>query len=138
MAEELSSAKRFAPVKGGTETILLAEDDASLRKLLKDVLESMGYTVITAEDGEDAITKYKENNDNIKLVVLDMIMPKKNGKEAYAEIKKIRPDIKALFVSGYTMDIITKKELLNEGLDMGLKPVSPKDLLKKVRKVLDR
>lgn len=126
------------PIKGGTETILLAEDDASLRKLSRIVLESFGYTVITAEDGEEAITRHKENRDKIQLVVLDMIMPKKSGKEAYAEIKKIRPDIKALFVSGYTMDIITKKELLDEGMDFILKPVSPRDLVKKVREALDR
>ena len=67
-----------------------------------------------------------------------MIMPKKNGKEAYAEIKKIRPNVKALFVSGYTIDIIHKKELLDEGLDLILKPVSPKDLVRKVREILDR
>ena len=127
-----------APIKGGTETILLAEDDASLKKLSRIVLESLGYTVITAEDGEEAIIKYKENREKIQLVVLDMIMPKKNGKEAYAEIKKIRPNVKALFVSGYTIDIIHKKELLDEGLDLILKPVSPKDLVRKVREILDR
>ena len=93
-------------LKGGTETILVAEDDASLRKLTSTVLEAFGYRVITAEDGEDAITKFMENRDRIHLVMLDMIMPKKSGKDAYVEIRKIMPDIKALFVSGYTMDII--------------------------------
>ena len=127
-----------APIKGGTETILLAEDDASLRQLSRIVLESYGYTIITVEDGEEAITRYMENMEKIRLVILDMIMPKKSGKEAYSEIKKIKPDIKALFVSGYTIDVINKKELLDEGIDIILKPVSPKDLVKKVREVLDR
>ena len=127
-----------APGKGGTETILLAEDDASLRKLFRIILEALGYTVITAEDGAEAATKYRENRDRIALVVLDMIMPKKNGKEAYTEIKNISPGIKALFVSGYTMDIIHKKELLDNGMDFILKPVSPRDLVKKVREILDR
>jgi CheY-like chemotaxis protein len=127
-----------APIKGGTETILVAEDDASLRKLSRIVLESFGYSVIIAEDGEDAISRYVENRDQIQLVILDMIMPKKSGKEAYEEIKKIKPDIRTLFASGYTMDAIHMKELLDQGMDVILKPVSPKDLLKKVREVLDR
>jgi PAS domain S-box-containing protein len=126
------------PAKGGTETILVAEDDAALRKLAKIVLESSGYTVITAEDGEEAITKYMGNRDKIQLVVLDMIMPKKSGKEAYDEIKKISPDVKALFASGYTMDIITKKELLGEDMEIVVKPIPSKDLLRKVREILDR
>jgi PAS domain S-box-containing protein len=135
---KVQEVEAVVPIKGGTETILLAEDDASVRNLLRIILESFGYTVITAEDGEDAITKYRENMDSIQLLVLDMIMPKKNGKEAYAEIKNITPDIKAIFVSGYTMDIIHQKELLDDVMDFILKPVSPKDLLKKVREALDR
>ncbi|MDP2158582.1 MAG: PAS domain S-box protein [Nitrospirota bacterium] len=139
--EETAKSREVAavsPPKGGTETILLAEDDRALRELSRTVLEAFGYTVITAENGEKAITSYKENMDKIHLLVLDMIMPEKNGKEAYAEIKNITPDIKALFISGYTMDIIHQKELLDEGMDFILKPVSPKDLVKKVREVLDR
>ena len=123
--------------KGGTETILVAEDEPSLMKLKKIVLESFGYTVVTAKDGEDAIAKYRDNETKVHLVILDMIMPKKSGREAYEEIKKITPDVKALFVSGYTMDMIKKKELLEEGMNFILKPISPKDLLRKVRDVLD-
>jgi PAS domain S-box-containing protein len=130
--------EKAAPLRGGTETILVAEDDASLRKLSSIVLESFGYTVITAMDGEDAITKFMENRDKIQLVVLDMIMPMKSGKEVYEEIRRICPDVKALFASGYTMDIITKKELQDKGMDFIPKPVAPKDLLKKVREALDR
>ncbi|MDD5435605.1 MAG: PAS domain S-box protein, partial [Nitrospira sp.] len=124
--------------KGGNETILVAEDDDSLRKLTRTVLESLGYSVITAEDGEDAVTKFMENRDKIKLVLLDMIMPKKSGKEASEEIRKMSPGIKALFVSGYTMDTVKTQKIIDEGFDFILKPVSPKDLLKKVREILDR
>lgn len=119
-------------------TLLMAEDDASLRKLKRTVLEAYGYSVITAEDGDDAITKFKENMDKIQLVMLDMIMPKKSGKEVYEEIKKTSPGIKVLFVSGYTMDIIKTQELTEAGLTFILKPVSPKDLVRKVREILDR
>lgn len=124
--------------EGGTETVLMAEDDASLRKLTRIVLEAFGYSVITAEDGEDAIAKFIENRERIDLVMLDMIMPKKSGKEAYEEIRKISPDIKALFVSGYTMDTIKSHELTGSGFDFINKPVSSKDLLRKVREILDR
>jgi PAS domain S-box-containing protein len=125
-------------IKGGTETILVAEDDATLRKLSRIVLESFGYSVITAEDGEEAVTRYKEHKEKIQLVILDMLMPKKSGKEAYEKIRELSPDVRALFATGYTMDILTKKELLGENMEFITKPVTPKDLLKRVREVLDK
>jgi PAS domain S-box-containing protein len=124
-------------VKGGNETILVAEDDAYLRTLSRIVLESFGYTVITAEDGEDAITKFMENRERIGLVVLDMIMPKKHGKEVSEVLRKASPGVKILFVSGYTMDII-KKGLTESDFDFIHKPVRPQELLRKVREVLDK
>ena len=125
-------------VKGGNETVLVAEDDASMRKLTRIVLESFGYSVITAEDGEDAITKFMENRDRIDLAVLDMIMPKMNGKEVSEALRKMNPRIKIFFVSGYTMAIIKNKELTESGFDFIHKPIRPQDLLIKVREVLDK
>ena len=125
-------------VKGGAETVLVAEDDASVRKLIQDILEKYGYKVITAEDGEDAVNKFMENMGVIQLLLFDVIMPRKNGKEAYTEIKKIKSDIKVLFLSGYTADIIHKKGILEEGMNFILKPVSINKLLGKVREVLDK
>ena len=122
----------------GSETVLVAEDDSEVREISRDILEEFGYTVIEAVDGEDAIEKFTENKDGIELILLDVIMPKKNGKDVYDEIKKIRPGIRALFTSGYTADIINKKGLLEEGINFISKPVSPTELLKKVREVLDR
>ncbi len=126
------------PVKGGNETILVAEDNPALRKLATIILESRGYTVIAAEDGEEAVTKFMENREHISLVVLDMIMPKKNGKEVSVEIRKVCPKIKILFASGYTMDLVTTKELTEAGFDFIQKPFPSKDLLAKVREILDR
>ncbi len=131
-------AEETLSIQGGTETILYAEDDESLRDLLRIILESFGYSVITAKDGEDAVAKFIENRERIQLVILDMIMPKKNGKEAYEEIRKISPGIRTLFVSGYTMDIIKTEELIGEGFNFINKPVSPKNFLKKVREALDK
>jgi PAS domain S-box-containing protein len=122
---------------GGTETILLAEDDANVRKITVDVLEQMGYTVISANDGEEAVKKYLELKDKIRLLLFDLIMPKKNGKEAYDEIKNITPDIKCIFLTGYAADIIQQKGLLQDTVVMLNKPISPMDLLKKVRSVLN-
>ncbi|MBI5100257.1 MAG: PAS domain S-box protein [Nitrospirae bacterium] len=123
---------------GGNETVLVAEDDASMRKLTRVILEAAGYTVITAEDGEDAITKFAENRDKIRLAVVDMIMPKKNGKEVSEAIRGTSPQAKILFVSGYTMDNIKTRELVESGFDFIHKPILPKDFLNKVREVLDR
>src|SRR3990170_2640555 len=123
---------------GGAETILVAEDDAALRKLTSVVLSSFGYTVIEAEDGEDAVNKFRENKDAIRLLLFDIIMPKKNGREAYEEIRKIRPDVKVLFASGYTSDVMWQRGGFAEGGEFILKPIVPKVLLKKVREVLDK
>jgi len=123
--------------KGGSETILVAEDDELLRKLAGTLLVEFGYAVILATDGDDAIQKFKANRDVIRLVILDMLMPGKNGMEAYDIIKILKPDIRTLFASGYTADII-KEGILDPQLDFVMKPISPLDLLKKIRDILDR
>ena len=122
----------------GDETILVAEDDSALRKLFSTILQAYGYKVILAEDGEEAIKKFMDNKDKIQLVMLDMIMPKISGKEAYDIIKIMRPEMKTLFSSGYTADRIDKDSMLKEGFDFIMKPAPPKDLLRKIREVLDR
>lgn len=122
----------------GNETILLAEDDPAVRSLTKMLLAEFGYTVIEAEDGEEAIKKFIVSKDSVQLLLFDLIMPKKNGREAYEEIRKISPDMKVLFASGYTADIIHKKEFLETGQDLILKPISPRELMLKVREILDR
>lgn len=123
------------PVKG-TGTILLAEDDEAVRRLTKSVLEEYGYTVITAADGEDAVNKFKENSDRIELLLFDLIMPKKTGKEAYDEIRAVRPEIKAIFSSGYAPDMIRDKMHFGDDVTIVFKPVSPMELLRKVRQAL--
>ncbi len=125
-----------APVSG-TETVLVAEDSAELRTLTKIALEEFGYRVIEAVNGEDAVIKFMEHRDEIELLILDVIMPRKNGREAYSEIAKEAPGVKVIFTSGYTEDIIDKKLLGKRGLHFVSKPVTPKELLRKVREVLD-
>ncbi len=136
--DELQKTESPLKLPRGSETILLAEDDLALRKLSSSALTEFGYTIIEAFDGEDAIQKFMEHKDRIQLVMLDVIMPGKNGTEVYQEIKKIRPDMRVFFVSGYASDIIQKKGILEEGVELLMKPISPKDLLIKIRKILDR
>jgi CheY-like chemotaxis protein len=126
------------PTIGGTETILIAEDDEDVRKFTKHILEEFGYKAIEAVDGEDAINRFMENKDKIQLLMLDVIMPKKSGKDAYEKIKKLRPDMKALFMSGYSKDVLAKEGILEEGLNFVLKPISPTELLRKIREVLGK
>ena len=129
--------KILPPPKGGTETILVAEDDRDVRELIKEVFTGAGYEVKEAGDGEDAVKVFVENKDEIQLLLFDVIMPKKNGKEAYEEIKKMAPEIKALFMSGYTADIVGRKGALEQGVNFISKPVIPDELLRKVRELLD-
>ena len=124
-------------VIGGTETILIAEDDAQVRVLTRKILEKAGYHVIEAADGVAALSLFRDNRERIQLLILDVIMPKKNGKECCDEIRMTDPGMKVIFTSGYTANIIHKKGILDEGIDLILKPVSPNQLLRKVREVLD-
>ena len=125
-------------VEGGTETILLAEDNTDLRKLLREVLASKGYTTIEATDGEAALELFLEHKDSIDLLILDVVMPKKNGKEVFDEVRKVQPRVKALFTSGYTGDVVLDKGVHDGVVDFIQKPLSPNELLLKVRTVLDK
>ncbi|MGO9952013.1 MAG: ATP-binding protein [Dissulfurispiraceae bacterium] len=140
-ALEVTSLKKKAvlppePVTGGTEAILVAEDDPTVRELLQVVLKSYGYWVILAVDGQDAVEKYSEHKNDISLVILDMIMPKVSGLEALQVIKGMRPEIKVLFLSGYTADKI-KEAGIPENVELATKPISPHNLLLTVRNMLD-
>jgi PAS domain S-box-containing protein len=135
MKEEASQIVEL--IRGGTETVLIAEDDESLRELAASVLKEFGYTVIEAKDGLDAVEKFNEHKDKVKLLIFDVIMPKMNGKEAYDEIRKLFPDIKVLFVSGYTSELVHKKGIIDSGLNFLPKPLLPNQLLKKARAILD-
>lgn len=130
--------KRVATLRGGAETILVGEDDAALRRLSARVLSHYGYRVIEAVDGQDAVDKFVKHADHIDLVILDAIMPKKNGKEAYLEMKVMRPGLKTLFVSGYTKGIFAEDNTLDENSKFIQKPVSPEELLVKIRALLDK
>lgn len=113
----------------GKGTLLVAEDDESVRKFLLKLLVKRGYTVVLAEDGEEAIRQYNENMDSIDMLILDVVLPGRNGSEVYDFIKADRPDIKTLFISGYTDDIITAEGISDENLQFLSKPIDAEELL---------
>lgn len=99
--------KTFFP---GNKTILIADDDENLRSFVKAVLEMAGCRVIEACNGEDAVDKFILNSSRIDLLVLDVMMPRKNGKDAYEEILRLRPGVKAIFISGFHHDSLSMPE----------------------------
>jgi DNA-binding response OmpR family regulator len=94
--------------------------------------------LIVAVDGQDAVDKFRDNSDTIQLVVIDMVMPHKSGKQAYREMIQIKPSIRALFNSGYSTKIKELRDELAGSAEFIPKPVQPAVLLKKVREMLDR
>jgi PAS domain S-box-containing protein len=121
----------------GTETVLVAEDDPSIRQLTDSVLKEFGYNVILAQDGMDAVEKYKAASEKIDIIIMDIIMPGKSGREAYEEIRELRTGVKILFMSGYSPDLLQNKGFLDTGEEVMIKPIQPLDLVRKVRTVLD-
>jgi PAS domain S-box-containing protein len=130
-------SKMAAPHAGRMETLLVVEDEEIVRDFMKKILERAGYKVIVADNGENAVSRFKQNDD-IFLVLSDVVMPGKNGKEMLDEIRKIKPGIKVVFISGYAADVMHDKGILEEGTDLITKPFKRDDLLRKVRKILDR
>jgi len=134
-------AKAPAPaaVSGaGSETILVAEDDELVRNFLRDTLRRAGYSIITASDGEEALNRFRLASRAIPLVISDVVMPRKNGKQIFEEIRSLSPDVKFIFISGYTADVIIQKGIFDSGVDFVTKPFTKSDILGKIREVLDR
>jgi signal transduction histidine kinase len=123
---------------GGRETILLAEDEPLVRRVLRRTLESAGYAVVEAADGEEAVKRFTEDPDRIHLCLLDVVMPRRNGKEAAEAIAALRPGTRVLFASGYAAEVLEDRGHDRLGADFIAKPVTPEELLGKVREVLDR
>jgi len=122
----------------GSEVVLVAEDDALVRVLVSSILTENGYVVISADDGEDAVTQFGMHSERIGLLVMDVVMPKMSGWSAYQKIRETRPDIKVLFISGYAGDDILRNGLPAEERQRLLqKPLKQRDLLSRVREVLD-
>ena len=128
---------QFQRVEPGTETILLVEDEANLRYLARQYLEKQGYRVIEAADGAVAMQIAVAHEGIIHLLLTDVIMPGMNGRELAQRISEIRPNVKVLYMSGYTENVIGQDGTLDAGIRLLQKPFNLRDLKSKVREVLD-
>ena len=127
----------LSAIPSGRETILIAEDNPEVMHFMREALQQYGYKIIEASDGEDAVEMFKAHGETA-LVILDSVMPKKNGREVYEEIHRINPHTKVLFTSGYTRDIVLEKGIEDKEFDFMPKPLSLHKLLQKIREILDR
>ncbi len=122
---------------GGTETILVAEDDEAVLKLCSHFLRSAGYTVLTAKDGQEAVRVFEDHADDIDLALFDVVMPKLGGEEAMARILKQRPGMRHLYASGYSENAVHTSFVQKRGVQLIGKPYQPETLLRAVREALE-
>jgi PAS domain S-box-containing protein len=142
-AVEKEAKAQLLPLRGGTETILIAEDEEALRQLSKDVLETLGYTVLLARNGEEAVEMYRVNRERIKMLLFDVVMPRLGGTEAFEQIREMGGDVPLVFMTGYSSETVQSRfvkqnKLIEElGVVVIQKPYSLEGLGRKVREVLD-
>ncbi len=122
---------------GGTETILLVEDSEVVLNLCLDILTAQGYTVLQAQDGQEALDVYQGYQGRIDLLLTDVVMPRMNGTELAEKIREMSPDIQVLFMSGYTENAIVRNGILKNGVNFIHKPITPQLLSEAIRNLLD-
>jgi two-component system, cell cycle sensor histidine kinase and response regulator CckA len=137
--EEAQHAREEAPrsLLRGVETVLLVEDEASLREILREVLDANGYTVLVGRDGADALQLAVAHAGPIQLMVTDVIMPGVTGPKIAELLAPTRPEMKVLFISGYSDESVTRHGLVGPGRAFLSKPFGPELLLRRVRESLD-
>jgi len=124
------------PVPGGTETVVLVEDELAILDLAQTILERLGYTVVSARTPGEALVVAAEHSGPIDLLITDVVMPEMNGRELAERLRAVRPALKCLYMSGYTADIISHRGILDEGVNFIQKPFSMRVLAEKVREAL--
>lgn len=128
--------RRMVKPSSGSGSILVVDDEEIMRDLMGEILGDLGYEVILASNGEEAVKVYGEHQDKIGLVIVDMVMPKMGGKETYEQLRRVDPGIKALLASGYSKNAVVQ-EILDLGMNGFLhKPFSVEEISRKVREVL--
>jgi len=136
--EEEEKERTSVSELGGSETVLIVEDDDSLRNLARKTLQQHGYKVMDAENGEDALRVSKEYEGSIDLMITDVVMPKMGGKETAERLQPLYPHMKVIYMSGYTDKAIVHHGVLAPELNFIEKPFSPEKLALKVLEVLDK
>ena len=123
-------------ISKGTQTILLVEDEQMVRNLLREMLESCGYRVLAAEDGRDALSICESYQEPIHLLITDVVMPGMGGRELADRLAAVRPEVRVLYMSGYTDNVIVHRGVLDERMNFIQKPFTLEMLLPKVREIL--
>jgi two-component system, cell cycle sensor histidine kinase and response regulator CckA len=136
-AEKLQKQVSERSIIGGHETVLLVEDEAILLKMGKEMLERLGYRVLPAGTPAEAMRIAAEHKDSIHLLITDVIMPEVNGRELADKLSFLYPNLKRLYMSGYTADVIALHGVLEPGVQFIQKPFSMKDLGGKIREALE-
>jgi len=136
--EEPKEDQRAAKQLRGTETLLVVEDDESVAKLLRFALQNAGYRVLEARNGEEAIALVESKENAVELLLTDIVMPGISGWELSQRLAKTRPNLRYLFMSGYTDNAVVQRGMLDAGVPFLQKPFTPTSLVEKVRLVLDR
>lgn len=134
---EPAAAKEPGSVKG-TETVLLVEDEDSLRRLIRTILQINGYDVIETRNGVEALAAVGPRRCGVDLLLTDVVMPHMSGRELGQKMNEICPEVKILYMSGYTDDAVVRHGILNSEVNLIQKPFESKSLLTRVREVLDR
>jgi two-component system, cell cycle sensor histidine kinase and response regulator CckA len=137
MAIYTNSFTPSKPAVNGKETILLVEDEPSILAMTKVMLERLGYTVIPANSPSEAIRLAEFNKNHIDVLLTDVVMPKMTGRDLVRHMMPLYPDLKTLFMSGYTANVIAHHGVLDEGVHFIEKPFSKKDLAAKIQEVLN-
>ena len=123
---------------GGTASILVVEDDDSVRNMLLRILRENGYSLVAARDGQEALQLCEPGERTFDLLLTDVVMPKMGGRELSERLKRLRPDLKVLYLSGYAHDAMVHNGALDRGVALLEKPFTKAELLHKVREVLGR
>jgi DNA-binding NtrC family response regulator len=137
MAKTEIALKAAEPLACSTETVLLVEDEPALRRATTEFLQLRGYTVLQANDGQDALSVARTFGSPIQLVVTDVVMPRMSGGQMAKELAGIRPEMNILFVSGYASQTILDHQVVNVDSNFLQKPYTLRQLANKVRAVLD-
>lgn len=135
--EAVSKGDEVSESAPGTETVLLVEDDDSVRDLAREILEMNGYTVLEAPNGVEALGVFEQRHDEIDLMVTDLVMPQLGGRELARQIGAQQPELPVLFLSGYTDSTVLQQGGLHAGSFFLQKPFTPAALASKVREALD-
>jgi CheY-like chemotaxis protein len=135
--QKVTTSRVKEPIRGGTETILLVEDEDGLRSLAQAVLQTQGYIVLSARHGGDALLIFETHPKPIDLIITDVVMPHFSGRQLVERLEARQPHLKVLYMSGYTDDAIVHHGVLESGMPFLQKPFAPEALARKVREVLD-